>query len=443
MASIASEHEPVLGRLDAFGRLIAADPELATLQKEAGSDLGQILALPQLAAVASLARRLGQPVRRAAVAASPEHDIDLWVKATPDGDEIILSLEGWSIRPPASPRLRSINGSEDGRSSEGSRKEWAVDEELRIISFSRGLCDVLGIDRGDVEGAPLTRLLKLEEDSSGELPLMSALGARRDFTGQRTTSRFNPACVLTLHGDVVTKADGGFGGFRGSAEGRPDFAEEVETRPGAIDSTLDELLHSPIDRIIEHADRIVARADGPLREDYASYGNDIASAARHLLSVVQSMREGPSQNSGIVDLASLSAEAVIMLESSADERGLRIELDRPATLLARGEERAILQVLVNLIVNAIRYSPERETIRLSFASTETTASVTVSDQGSGVAAGNEQRIFERFERAHSTDEGTGLGLAISRRLARAMDGDVTLDSAPGEGARFTLTLPSA
>jgi signal transduction histidine kinase len=60
-----------------------------------------------------------------------------------------------------------------------------------------------------------------------------------------------------------------------------------------------------------------------------------------------------------------------------------------------------------------------------------------------VAIADHQRIFERFERAHVKEGGTGLGLAISRRLARSMGGDVTLDSAPGQGARFTLTLPSA
>ncbi|HVI04574.1 MAG TPA: ATP-binding protein, partial [Sphingomicrobium sp.] len=60
----------------------------------------------------------------------------------------------------------------------------------------------------------------------------------------------------------------------------------------------------------------------------------------------------------------------------------------------------------------------------------------------GVAVGDQERIFERFERAHTKESGTGLGLAISRRLARSMGGDVTLDSAPGQGASFTLTLPT-
>jgi signal transduction histidine kinase len=240
---------------------------------------------------------------------------------------------------------------------------------------------------------------------------------------------------------VVTAADGSFAGFRGTAE-TEKAATAAKTLP-AFDQALDELLRSPIDRIIESAEQIVARSDGPLRSDYASYGNDIASAARHLLSVLRAMSEDPTQVHGLVDLASLSAEAVIMLESSAEERGVHIELERPEPLRARGQERAVIQILVNLIVNAIRYSPESGTVRLSFAKTPGTASVTIADEGPGIGAGDEQRIFERFERAHGKEGGTGLGLAISRRLARSMGGDVTLDSAPGEGARFTLTLPSA
>ena len=103
----------------------------------------------------------------------------------------------------------------------------------------------------------------------------------------------------------------------------------------------------------------------------------------------------------------------------------------------------MIQILVNLLINAIRYSPEGGTVRLSFAKAGGTASVIVSDQGPGVAEADQQRIFQRFERAQTEEAGTGLGLAISRRLARSMGGDVTLDSAPGEGARFSLILPSA
>lgn len=443
MASVPSEPRPVLGRLDRSGRLIAADPELEALQREAGSELGQTLALPQVAAVAQLARKLRTPVGRPAVAASAENDIELWVNAKPEGDEIALSLEGWAVRPAAGPRLASILGGGSEAADASSQNEWATDEELRIISLSSEFAGLLGVEVSDAAGAPLTRVLRLEEDEGGEMPLISSLAARRGFTGQHARSRADESCSVILSGEVVTAADGSFAGFRGIAETEKESVAGGVRRTAGIDDALDELLRSPIDRIIESAERIVARADGPLRSDYASYGNDIASAARHLLSVLRAMSEDPTQVHGLVDVASLSAEAVIMLESSAEDRGVHIELERPEPLRARGQERAVIQILVNLIVNAIRYSPENGIVRLSFARTSGTASVTISDEGPGIPAGDEQRIFERFERAHTKEGGTGLGLAISRRLARSMGGDVTLDSAAGEGARFTLTLPSA
>ena len=98
-------------------------------------------------------------------------------------------------------------------------------------------------------------------------------------------------------------------------------------------------------------------------------------------------------------------------------------------------------MLVNLIGNGASLPIGDRSPALS--RTAGTASVSVSDEGPGIDAADQQRIFERFERADSGEGGTGLGLAISRRLARSMGGDVTLESAPNAGARFTLTLPSA
>ncbi len=444
MASAPSEPRPVFGRVDKAGRLISADPALEALQRDAGSDIGHTLALPQIAAIAELARKLGIPVARPAIAASLERDIEMWVNATPEGDEVALSLEGWTERVPAAPRLASLLGRGTDVDASASRREWAADEELRLISISVELAEELGIDVNEAAGQALTRLFRLEEDESGEMPLISALAARRGFSGQRARSRKDGERVVILSGDVMTGADGGFAGFRGTADGEAPPPLKTEAgRTSAFDRALDEALRSPLDRIIESAERIVERADGPLRSDYASYGNDIAAAARHLLSVIRSMSEDPSQGHRTVDLAELAGEALIMLESIAEERGIKLEAVQAEPLLASGEDRAVIQILVNLIGNAVRHSPEGGRVGLVFAKTAGTASVTISDEGHGIDPADQQRIFERFERANQKTSGTGLGLAISRRLARSMGGDVTLESAPGEGARFTLTLPAA
>ena len=106
---MSSAPEIVSGRLDADGRLIEADPPLAALQSQAGGSDGGMLAVPQIAALARLAQRLGITVSRAAVAANGEEDLDLWVRAEPEGREVMLAITGWTQRParPAAPGYRA------------------------------------------------------------------------------------------------------------------------------------------------------------------------------------------------------------------------------------------------------------------------------------------------------------------------------------------------
>ena len=94
-----------------------------------------------------------------------------------------------------------------------------------------------------------------------------------------------------------------------------------------------------------------------------------------------------------------------------------------------------------MIGNALRYSPKGETVIVSARIENGRALLTVSDRGKGIAPGDQARIFDKFERVDSSEVGgNGLGLYIARRLARAMGGDLTVDSTPGAGATFTLSL---
>ena len=453
MASAAGKTRAVRGRLDSEGRLVAADPELESLQRDAGARLGQRLAIPQLAVIARLASELGTTVLRPALAASADEDIELWVRATPDGrDGLELSLEDWRSRPAAGPRLGpalSI-GAEEG-AAVPSALEWSADERLKVIALSGEFARLLGIEPASAAGMPLTRLLQLEENDEGDMPLIGALAARRGFAGQRARLRTGESTAVLLRGDIVNGADGSFAGFRGHAtvEGDAGASKASADDPASFDQTLDDLLRDPLDRIIETAGHIVGRADGPLRGDYAGYGNDIAAAARHLSSVIRGMRgsrdEGAKEDgeNTTVDLTALAAEAVMMVEPAAEERNVTLELEVVRSHLALGQEAAIIQILVNLMGNAVRYSKIGGRASVRFSSTGGTVSLSVCDEGKGIEPADQERIFERFERADEGGGGTGLGLAISRRLARSMGGDISLESTPGKGATFTLTLPAA
>jgi signal transduction histidine kinase len=129
----------------------------------------------------------------------------------------------------------------------------------------------------------------------------------------------------------------------------------------------------------------------------------------------------------------------------ARDRGIVLEAPGSEIRLpAVGEFRRVLQILLNLVGNAIVYSPAGSTVRFAGDESNGRARITVIDNGPGIPPDRLSDVFEKFERlGRSGDGGSGLGLYISRRLARAMNGDLTVDSTPGAGARFTLELPAA
>ena len=445
VATAPSSQGPVRGRLDGQDRLISADPQLVALQTEAGSHIGSELALPQILSIARLARKLGVPIYRNALAASAEHDVQMGVRAIPEGDEVALSLERWVYRAAASPRLGGLVPHEQQIDLGGAPEEWAANEDLALVSISAGFAEKLGTTPEEAIGKPLTRLLRLEENEDGELPLLVAATSRAEFDGQRARARRGNDEIYILRGSPVTAPDGRFAGFQGEAISETAVsATAVAPDTSELDEIIDEALRSPLDRIVESADRIVQQSEGPLRGDYADYASDIAAAARHLLSVIRSMNgDNDEDHTDRVDLVSLATEAGGMLEATAHPRRVKIILQPSAPVPARGDARSIIQILVNLVGNAVRHSPRGATVTLSFDTTEGIARAHVSDQGPGIDPVDQQRIFERFERVKGGEGGTGLGLAIARRLAHSMGGDILLDSAPGQGSRFTLTLPSA
>lgn len=439
MASVPSNPGPVLGRVDRDGRLIAADPYLERLQREAGSAIGAPLALPQLASVVRITQRLRIPVSRRVLAAGKDQDIDMWVRAVPDGDDIALAIEQWTARPASPPRLGRVLASDEAGLS-AAPLVWSIDEQLRFVSLSPSLAEMLSLEPEAAAGQQLTNAFRLEENESGALPLVEALATRSSFSGQPVTARSGGTRLL-LSGEVSVGAGGRFAGFEGTAT--PLDATVEPPRP-VVDREIHTALRSPLDSIVRTAQDMIERSAGAGRDEYAAYAGDIATAARHLLSVVRSLGEkAEAPGRYRVDLVELILEAVALVETAAHERQIAIGVQPGAPLLARGESRSVIQILVNLIGNAVRYSPPGTAVTVSFAEEGGSVFAHVADEGPGIDPADQERIFEPFQQGGDGGEGSGLGLSISRRLARSMGGDIQLHSAPGEGARFTLVLPSA
>jgi len=205
MASAPSEPRPILGRVDRAGRLIAADAELATLQMEAGSSIGATLALPQVAAVARLARKLGIPVSRPAVAAGSNQDIDLWVRAVPEGDEIALTLEGWTVRPAAPPRLAALLGGDSGPQAVAENGEWATDADMKLTSVSAHWIKNSPPDEVAKHAHPFFLEAEIESrDEAKQIRVCAALKERATTLVELATK----AKIFYGHGVVIDSAAG-------------------------------------------------------------------------------------------------------------------------------------------------------------------------------------------------------------------------------------------
>ena len=444
------------GRVDREGRLVEAGQPLASLQLACGGTLGGPLAVPELRAVAAKARDLGLRLSRPFAALAEDERVSGWVDATPSSGE-----EGGCELGIASWRAEPILSSEEDAQLARVRRELnralpefsaRLDPRQAVLTVEASAPDMaeLAADMVKGIGRPWTDFVTLT-GSTHDQPLHWRLldGAACEVPGsaRRWTAWLEPlglpeagstGLVLTLVSDQAPPAAAGADDDAGS--GAPSLGEELAPA-----------LRQPLGRVIGHAESIRAKLAGPLPDIYAGYAGDMVDAGEHLLALIEDIAdlEGVEASSfevafDRIDLGEAARQAAAILGARAQERD--IVLAPPPygeSQWARGEYRRVLQILINVIGNAIAYAPEESQVWIRLDREGRRAMVTVADQGRGLSAAEQQRVFDKFERlGRGGDGGSGLGLYISARLARAMEGNLTVESAPGQGARFTLALPA-
>jgi signal transduction histidine kinase len=180
----------------------------------------------------------------------------------------------------------------------------------------------------------------------------------------------------------------------------------------------------------------------------------ISQVAAHLAELVDDILDLAKLDAGRVDLhpepvalGSLVHDAVLAVEPQARDKGLdlRLELGGVHDQTVLVDPARVRQILVNLLGNAVKFT-ERGEVLVSAGICGPRTHITVRDTGPGLPEGSEEAVFEEFVQLASgrgtrREPGSGLGLAVARRLARAMEGDLTVESTPGVGSAFTLFLP--
>ncbi|WP_326524538.1 sensor histidine kinase [Sphingomonas sp.] len=439
---------PVTARTDLHDRLVDADPRLRDLIARAGGGAGQEVPIPAIAGVVRLARRLGIAIAREIVVADGEDDLELDIRAEPDDGGVTILAGGWRARTP----WRGAGEARDFLASEADWL-WESDAALRFTHISPYAGTRWGFDAAAMLGQPIVRLFALAEDGEGGFPILGAVAAQMRFDRQDAELR-GTGRRARLIADPRVDARGRFAGFTGAvrmldveASDPPPLAPPIFA--AGFGERIERSLRGPLERIIANAGSMGAQVEGPLSDNYVGYAADIASAGRHLLGMIDDLVDLEAIErpdfviaTETVDVAELARRAAGLLSVRANEGDVRIERPGPDEMLAAtGEYRRVLQILVNLIGNAVRYSPPGATVGVQTGHGADTVMVTVTDHGKGIAAADQAMIFDKFGRVDPAEPGgSGLGLYISRRLARAMGGDITVESTPGEGARFTLAL---
>jgi signal transduction histidine kinase len=212
-------------------------------------------------------------------------------------------------------------------------------------------------------------------------------------------------------------------------------------------------LRTPLNAIIGFSEVLKERMFGDLNRKQGEYVADIYGSGQHLLSLINDILDLAKVEAGRMELdvnefdvaAAIDNCATLIRERAARNRlGFAAEIDA-AVGRWRGDERKFKQVVLNLLTNAVKFTPPGGDVLLRARIEGGWLHVSVTDTGVGIARADQDVIFTEFHQLHSSaqakNEGTGLGLALSRRLVQLHGGGLAVESAPGKGSTFTASFP--
>jgi signal transduction histidine kinase len=460
-----SAEQPALARAlsDSEDRLVSADDALATLQLRCGGELPGTIAVPALLEAVRKARRYELKLARAITAQAGDESVTAWIEVEPrqDGEQgCEIVLRNWQTASLTPEDIDATQVLRAGINRHLAELTALLDPRQNVVAVITEAPDLqeLAVAMASGLGRDWTQFVEIEGNAHRQ-PMHWRLldGASLRVAGSQRAWR-----ASLFPRSVPGSAPDGFDLCLTSDEPLPEPDPEPVTGASIelgdaqanrrlIGRDVAPALRLPIARIIANAETIRTRLAGPLAAEYADYAADIAAAGQHLLALLDDLADlevveaeefktAPDH----IDLADVARRAAGILGVRAREQGIIVDPPRAGeSLPAVAEFRRVLQVLLNLLGNAIRYSPANSQVWIRIETEGERARVIVADQGPGLAADQQARIFEKFERlGRSGDGGSGLGLYISRRLARAMSGELSVESAPGQGARFILDLPA-
>ena len=317
---------------------------------------------------------------------------------------------------------------------------FMVNGNGKITAMNRAAESIFQISEGKALGHTFIEIVR---DHELNRLLQRCLSTRRQQTGAveiKPKKQFLGVVATPLSGD---------GGCLAHIQDLTELRRLEMIRQDFI-SNISHELRTPIASVKALAETLNEGAveDPSVAKDFLSRIN---AEADKLAQMVQELGELSRIESGeaplqirSINIAEAIGHAVDRLRAQADRAELKLDIDSPPTLPeVLADEARVEQVLVNLIHNAIKFTPSGGRISISAKAKDNDIVVSVADTGIGIPPDDLPRIFERFYKADKsrTGGGTGLGLAIAKHIVEAHDGRIWAESVEGKGSNFNFTLP--
>jgi len=342
-----------------------------------------------------------------------------------------------------------------------------------IASWNAGAQAIKGYSASDIIGKHFSTFYPPEDIANGK-PEMELLVAARDGRFEDEGWRLRKDGSKLWANVIITAMRNPAGELIGFAKVTRDLTERRAAEERALENArrateaevanrtkseflaaMSHELRTPLNAIGGYAELIQMGIGGPVTEQQEEYLSRIRGSQAHLLGIITDLLNYSRIEAGQVsyDLISLPMESVLdsvmpLVIPQARAKDITLESEPcPGDLLAHADRIKTEQIAINLLSNAVKFTQVGGRVRVRCAGDGDRVQIIVEDTGPGISFDKLNAIFEPFVQLGRTrtsqHEGTGLGLAISRDLARAMNGDVSVESRLGEGSTFTLSLPRA
>ncbi len=299
--------------------------------------------------------------------------------------------------------------------------------------------EVVHVLEESTENVPLARRLLIQALESGEVVASRGydlLLVRRD--GEPVPVSISAAPILSPNGEVV----GGVGIMRDVSNER-----EVDQLKSSLVSTVSHELRTPLTMIQGFSELLLARLDADPATRSAL--EQINTSAERLGRIITDLLSVSRMESGKLEVRTEPMPlAQVLREALAPFAGQReVRLDMEENLVVLADRDKLLQIVTNLVSNAIKYSPDGAPVTVAVRSGDGAAQIAVRDEGIGMSRDEVAQLFEKFFRSESArvhaTPGTGLGLFITKGLLEMQGGSIQVESEPGAGTTFTCSLPLA